>query len=58
MVGMPCEHRQRLNTREVVEFVDKIKRAGASAPDFELDLSKMVDGSVFEDRFAEAMKRG
>jgi thymidylate synthase (FAD) len=40
--------------REVDEFMEKMKPH--ETPDFELDLSKAVDGSVFEARFAAAVK--
>ncbi len=41
-----------MNEREIEEFHAKLK--AKTIPDFELDLSKAVDGSVFEERFASA----
>lgn len=41
-----------MNDREVDEFLAKL--APKATPDFELDLSKAVDGSVFEERFKAA----
>ncbi len=42
-----------MNEREIEEFHAKLKPK--AVPDFELDLSKAVDGSVFEERFAAAV---
>ncbi len=44
-----------MNDREIEEFISKIAKAGTPAPDFELDLTKMVGPEVFEKRYAEAM---
>ena len=43
-----------INKREVSEFLGKL--APKNPPDFELDLSKTVDGSVFEERFGASVK--
>ncbi len=42
-----------LSSREVEEFQAKLQPK--TVPDFELDLSKAVDGSVFEERFKAAV---
>ena len=42
-----------MNDREIEEFIAKL--TPKTTPDFELDLSKAVDGSVFEARFAAAV---
>ncbi len=42
-----------LSSREVEEFQAKLQPG--TVPDFELDLSKAVDGSVFEERFKAAV---
>jgi len=44
-----------LNDREAEEFL--LKLDPKPVPDFELDLAKAVDGSVFEARFAAAVKK-